>query len=151
MFRVIVLGGLSLVSPAACSSTVNDTDASDVAPDFPSELPVFVDVPTRTDATDTADMGFPSELPAPVDAGPPDAAADAGSDMGFPSELPAPIDAGPETGFPLECPAGLVVCNAACVNLQTDQTNCGGCGIACTTSQVCLAGMCTTIDSGSSD
>ena len=62
MFRVIVLGGVALVG--GCGGTVD---------------------------TSTKDAGYPSEL------GPPavDASSDTGPDVGFPSELPAQVDSGP--------------------------------------------------------
>ena len=38
------------------------------------------------------------------------------------------------------CPAGMLVCNNACVDPQTDEANCGGCGIPC--NGICVAGVC---------
>ena len=132
MFRVIVVGGLSLVAPTACSSTVGPGDASDardVTSDFPSELPVFVDVPAPRDTSDAADTSFPSELPVFLDAGRDDGVTDAGV----------------ESGFPLECAAGQVACGGACVDLATDQRNCGRCGAVCGTSEACISGACTPL------
>lgn len=47
MFRVIVLGGLALVSYEACGGTVTSADAGNDASEnqdsFPSELPVQVE------------------------------------------------------------------------------------------------------------
>jgi hypothetical protein len=44
------------------------------------------------------------------------------------------------------CSPGLVNCdgNAAtgCTNLMTDPSNCGACGLACASSQACVAGVC---------
>jgi hypothetical protein len=37
------------------------------------------------------------------------------------------------------CPSGSSNCNGACVNTQTDNNNCGGCGLTCT---ACAAGEC---------
>jgi hypothetical protein len=43
----------------------------------------------------------------------------------------------PDTGMPgmdsgsSACPAGETMCTTGCVNEQTDQNNCGGCGLAC--------------------
>jgi hypothetical protein len=52
-----------------------------------------------------------------VDAGMADAALDAhDADAGLP---------------PCTCAQGLVCCNAACVDLNVDPKNCGGCGITC--------------------
>jgi hypothetical protein len=136
MFRVIVVGGLALVGPTACSSTVGTSDASDVTSDFPSELPVFIDAPSPTDATDVPDMSFPTELPVFVDAGRDDGVTDTGVD----------------SGFPLECPAGESVCAGACVDLATDSNNCGRCGAPCGTSEFCSSGICVPIptpDAGS--
>jgi len=35
-----------------------------------------------------------------------------------------------------------------CVDLQSDQYNCGGCNVSCDTGQVCTAGTCTEPDGG---
>ena len=40
------------------------------------------------------------------------------------------------------CPTGQTACGATCVNLQTDNTNCGSCGNACPTGQTCATGRC---------
>jgi len=42
----------------------------------------------------------------------------------------------------LECKDGLVQCGDRCIDPQSDEGNCGGCGIACGTLQVCGAGTC---------
>ncbi|MCC6876707.1 MAG: hypothetical protein IT378_20560 [Sandaracinaceae bacterium] len=43
------------------------------------------------------------------------------------------------------CPGASSVCcgNSVCRNLDTDENNCGGCGVGCGTNEVCLAGICT--------
>ncbi len=49
------------------------------------------------------------------------------------------------------CPEPTRPCNGACVDLQTDVKNCGGCGNACAASTdpcrkaACAAGVCTTV------
>ena len=72
MFRVIVLGGLALVSYEACGGTVTTGDAGSDAsngPDsFPSELPTQIDASKIVDAAAEADA-FPSELPVQGDGG----------------------------------------------------------------------------------
>jgi hypothetical protein len=40
------------------------------------------------------------------------------------------------------CGAGLTNCSGACVNEQTDSSNCGACAKACTNGKVCSAGGC---------
>ena len=40
------------------------------------------------------------------------------------------------------CPAGLTKCGTACVDTQTDESNCGACGTVCGTNQVCQRGTC---------
>ena len=43
---------------------------------------------------------------------------------------------------PKKCAAGAVRCGAACVNLQTDAQNCGGCGNRCGGGVACEGGAC---------
>jgi hypothetical protein len=136
MFRVIVMGGLSLVGPAACASTTGPTDGADVTPDLPSELPVFVDAGPGPDAADVP-PDFPCELPVFIDAS--NDAADAPVDASADGDA---AEAAADSGFPLECPAGDVACGGVCVNTATDSRNCGVCGHACGTSEECLSGIC---------
>src|SRR5262249_42041326 len=50
---------------------------------------------------------------------------------------------GTGTGPGGSCPgAGEQSCGGTCVNTQIDPKNCGGCGKACTASQVCLSSGC---------
>ena len=41
------------------------------------------------------------------------------------------------------CSAPMAMCGSVCVNTQTDATNCGACGRACTAGQSCVTGVCT--------
>ncbi len=40
------------------------------------------------------------------------------------------------------CPADLTVCGLECKDVLSDPANCGGCGIPCSTGEVCQAGVC---------
>src|SRR5512135_1698670 len=44
----------------------------------------------------------------------------------------------PDTG----CPARLTLCGGKCVDTKADPLNCGGCGRACRTGEVCHFGGC---------
>ena len=66
LFRVIVLGGLTLIAHESCGGqTTNADGGADAAEEFPSELPTFVDA----SANETGPDAFPSELPTLIDAG----------------------------------------------------------------------------------
>ncbi|MBN1773391.1 MAG: hypothetical protein JXB32_19170 [Deltaproteobacteria bacterium] len=41
-----------------------------------------------------------------------------------------------------DCPAGERWCPDGCTNVQTDRSNCGGCGNVCPAGQLCQAGVC---------
>ncbi|HEY2775927.1 MAG TPA: hypothetical protein VGK20_17935 [Candidatus Binatia bacterium] len=41
------------------------------------------------------------------------------------------------------CGAGDTNCNNVCVNLETDEDNCGACGTVCDDTQICAIGVCT--------
>jgi hypothetical protein len=42
------------------------------------------------------------------------------------------------------CPQGQTRCGGACVDVQSDEANCGACGSACGAGQTCDAGQCTS-------
>jgi len=42
------------------------------------------------------------------------------------------------------CSSGLTWCSSTCAN--TNENNCGGCGLQCNTSQVCTGGLCISAD-----
>jgi hypothetical protein len=56
---------------------------------------------------------------------------------------PNPGGTGSQPGA-LICQAGLTSCNGECVDLQSASSNCGTCGVACTSPAVCASGACTT-------
>jgi hypothetical protein len=43
------------------------------------------------------------------------------------------------------CAPGLTPCNGACVDLDTNTSNCGSCGIQCASGQVCVSGVCSPV------
>ena len=40
------------------------------------------------------------------------------------------------------CPAGTTNCQGKCINLQTNQDNCGQCRVVCSQGELCQGGMC---------
>ena len=46
------------------------------------------------------------------------------------------------TGGTSSCASGQTTCGTACVNTATDPTNCGACGIPCSTGQICQNSQC---------
>ena len=54
--------------------------------------------------------------------------------------LPLALAGCPDTG--IVCRAGTDRCGQGCADYQTDSRNCGACGVACSTGQVCQAGAC---------
>ncbi|MHC4609522.1 MAG: MXAN_6577-like cysteine-rich protein, partial [Planctomycetota bacterium] len=45
---------------------------------------------------------------------------------------------------PVNCPAGLTDCAGICVDLDSDEANCGTCGIPCNAGEICSGGACTS-------
>jgi hypothetical protein len=41
------------------------------------------------------------------------------------------------------CPSDRRACGTNCTDVMTDRTNCGACGVSCSSSQVCQMGQCT--------
>src|SRR5262249_40281173 len=46
------------------------------------------------------------------------------------------------------CPTGTTMCGSSCVETKVDPSNCGACGTACTSDQVCSAGTCALTCAG---
>jgi len=77
----------------------------------------------------------------PSDAGT-DTAVDAGSDAARDAGSDASSDAGSDaTSDGAACATGLADCGGSCVDLMTDDANCGACGLVCGDS-TCVAGVC---------
>lgn len=56
-----------------------------------------------------------------------------------------PSEGGASTTASVDCDPGLSACGVLCVDIQTDSTNCGGCGISCVVPNAassCQAGAC---------
>jgi phospholipase C len=50
----------------------------------------------------------------------------------------------PTTSEPEPCPAGTVLCGEACVDVSSDDANCGACGATCEGAQHCAASACAS-------
>jgi hypothetical protein len=46
------------------------------------------------------------------------------------------------------CPAGTTNCQGKCVDLQTNQNNCGQCRVVCSQGELCQGGQCLTDEGG---
>jgi len=64
---------------------------------------------------------------------------------GAPEAPPPQVDAG-QPPAPDVCPPGFTDCNGVCVDLLTDDLNCGRCGVACFPTERCLFGQCCGVD-----
>jgi len=51
--------------------------------------------------------------------------------------------------FYSNCGIGTTCCSPICSNLQTDNSNCGSCGNACSSGSTCSTGFCTSVSCGS--
>ena len=54
---------------------------------------------------------------------------------GTPITSPAPTKA-------VVCPSDRRACDNSCTDIMTDQSNCGACGVPCSSSQTCVQGIC---------
>lgn len=126
------------VCPTGTTCAADDGIARCVAPG----------VSPRPGPPPTPDAGAPMD--APADGPGVDAAPEAGLDrpevaLDAPTMNDRPADGGGlDQGIPADtaCPAGRSRCAGACVDLQSDRANCGGCGVRCTGVQVCASGRC---------
>jgi hypothetical protein len=75
---------------------------------------------------------FEGGIDAPSGGGP-----DSGTSIGIDSSVGSPEAATPDGG---SCAPGQTLCAGACVDEQTDNANCGGCGVAC--GGTCAGGRC---------
>ena len=57
--------------------------------------------------------------------------------------VPDTVPPGPTLIQSPVCPSDRRACGASCTDVMTDSSNCGGCGISCSSTQVCQQGHCT--------
>jgi hypothetical protein len=109
----------------------------------PDDLPLLgTDAGTSDGGRDGGRDAGPPPGDAGRDAGMIDAGADAGiDDAGFDAGMiDAGVDAGRIDAGPLPCLAPNVICGTACVDLATDEQNCGVCGYAVVGARTCVGG-----------
>ncbi|MBK6531394.1 MAG: hypothetical protein IPF99_17835 [Deltaproteobacteria bacterium] len=114
-----------------------------------------LDAGTPDTGSPELDAGAPDTGNPELDAGAPDTGSpmpDTGTpDTGTPDAGRVDVgvaDAGPRDAGATDagaCTGGQARCGAACVDLQTDEANCGRCGTACSAGGVCMAGRCSTV------
>jgi hypothetical protein len=72
-----------------------------------------------------------------------DGAVDAGMDAAMDASTDAATDAGMDASMDGGmCAPGLEPCPSGCVDLNTDNGNCGTCGMMCTPPMVCTGSSC---------
>jgi len=76
-----------------------------------------------------------------------DGAVDASVDAGMDAAMDASTDAATDAGMDASmdggmCAPGLDPCPTGCVDLNTDNGNCGTCGMVCMAPMVCTGGLC---------
>jgi hypothetical protein len=82
-------------------------------------------------AADVEDGGTPNDVPV-------------GTDVQTDPDVPTGTDVvtGDDTPDVSVCPMGQIDCSGTCVDPTMNTANCGVCGRACGTGQMCVAGMC---------
>lgn len=67
-------------------------------------------------------------------------------ERGAPSDVPTPLDrvTAVEDLGATPCPGGLSLCGEFCRDTQSDEGNCGSCGVRCAAGQICSAGLCVS-------
>ncbi|MFO0652579.1 MAG: MXAN_6577-like cysteine-rich protein, partial [Polyangiales bacterium] len=139
-YSIILLSG-ALASLVACSSNGPggipfDDDASVDADD--------VTVPgDKAPPTDNATPDVAPDIAQP-DVVKPDVTVDVATDIAPDITPDVPVDVAPD----VTCPAGQSACGITCVNLQTDNGNCGACGATCAGTQSCVGGTCMPMCTG---
>jgi hypothetical protein len=63
-------------------------------------------------------------------------------DLSLTTTIPDTSSTSPPPTKALVCPSDRRSCGANCTDIMTDRDNCGACGVACTSSQICQMGEC---------
>ena len=121
---------LSLVFSAACNAILGN------------ELGYPADDVTTTTTTDANGDASTGGQPRDAASGGP-AAHDATPDArAVVDAAPPRVDGGVDAAPPFACDGGLTLCNASCVDLASDDRNCGACGAKCKAKENCVNSAC---------
>jgi len=106
---------------------------SGIAGILPSSKPP-VTTPTIVTPIVTSDLVIetPSPEPTPVQT----------EDLSLTTTIPDTSYTSPTPIKALVCPSDRRACGTNCTDIMTDRTNCGACGVSCSSSQVCQMGQC---------
>ncbi len=139
------LAGVALLSLAAAGCAYPEfafasRDAREDVVDASTELiDAARDTADTTARPDTVDVEIP-EVPVEDTA-----IADSSMDVAADSADVAPQRDAADAALP--CQAGLTMCGGTCVDTQDAEAHCGGCGKACSSSDVCSNGGCRSLTS----
>lgn len=105
-----------------------------IPPSSKSPVPTSAIVPQITTSDSMKENPSPEQSP-PVQT----------RDLSITSTIPDTPYTRPTPTTPAVCPSDHSICGTDCTDIMTDRTNCGVCGVSCSSSQICQSGRCSIL------
>jgi hypothetical protein len=130
LIRILAGAGIAIIVIIILFSLLTNPGIAGILPS--SKPPVTTHTIGSPTVTSDVVRKTPSPEPTPAPA----------EELSLTTSIPDTSSTSPPPTKALVCPSDLRSCGATCTDITTDRDNCGACGVACSSSQVCQMGEC---------
>ena len=128
--KILIRAGVAVIAIIAILLILTNPGIGRILPS--SASPVITSTPATPVVASQIMIETPSPEPAPLPA----------ENLSPATTIPGTSQTSPTPVKEVVCPSDRHICGASCTDFMTDSTNCGACGMNCSTSQSCEQGNC---------
>jgi len=128
--KILVAAGITIMVIIAILLIMTNSGIRGLLPS--STPPVTVHTMATPVATSYSMIETPSPGPTPVPT----------ENLSLNTTIPEISGTSPTPAKAVVCPSDRHICGTNCTDIITDRTNCGACGVSCSSSQICQQGNC---------